>query len=90
MTKLNPTGSASVYSTYLGGSGSDEAPGIAVDSSGTPTSPAQPPQLIFLSLAGPFRQSAEVVSASLDLWERLRHQTESHGIGLGVLHLFGG
>ena len=34
VTKLNPTGSALVYSTYLGGSGSDVGNGIAVDSSG--------------------------------------------------------
>jgi hypothetical protein len=32
--KLNPAGSALVYSTYLGGSGSDQASGIAVDSAG--------------------------------------------------------
>src|SRR6266513_2493331 len=31
VTKLNPTGSALVYSTYLGGSGPDEGRGIAVD-----------------------------------------------------------
>jgi hypothetical protein len=34
VAKLNPTGSALVYSTYLGGSSSDWAGGIAVDSSG--------------------------------------------------------
>ncbi len=36
VTKLNPTGSALVYSTYLGGSGSsgDQGSGIAVDASG--------------------------------------------------------
>ncbi len=34
VTKLNPTGSALVYSTYLGGSGFDEGHGIAVDTSG--------------------------------------------------------
>ncbi|MGB9073656.1 MAG: SBBP repeat-containing protein [Terriglobales bacterium] len=34
VTKLNPTGSALVYSTYLGGSSSDGALGIAVDSAG--------------------------------------------------------
>src|SRR5439155_1437094 len=34
VTKLNPTGSALVYSTYLGGSGSDQGLGIAVDASG--------------------------------------------------------
>ena len=34
VAKLNPTGSALVYSTYLGGSGLDQGNGIAVDSSG--------------------------------------------------------
>ena len=34
VSKLNPAGSALVYSTYLGGSGQDQGNGIAVDSSG--------------------------------------------------------
>src|ERR1019366_5555384 len=34
VAKFNPTGSALVYSTYLGGSGADSGFGIAVDSSG--------------------------------------------------------
>jgi hypothetical protein len=34
VTKLNPTGSALVYSTYLGGSGEDRGFGIAVDATG--------------------------------------------------------
>ena len=34
VTKLHPTGSALVYSTYLGGSESDHGRGIAVDASG--------------------------------------------------------
>jgi hypothetical protein len=34
VSKLNPTGSALVYSTYLGGGGYDEGHGIAVDDSG--------------------------------------------------------
>jgi hypothetical protein len=34
VTKLNPTGSGLVYSTYLGGNGFDEAQGIAIDPSG--------------------------------------------------------
>ena len=34
VTKLNPTGSALVYSTYLGGSGGDSAYAMALDSSG--------------------------------------------------------
>ncbi|WP_309495863.1 SBBP repeat-containing protein [Mechercharimyces sp. CAU 1602] len=35
VTKLNPLGSALVYSTFLGGNGSDTGVGIAVDSFGT-------------------------------------------------------
>ena len=35
VTKLNPAGSALVYSTYLGGSGTDFGAAIAVDSSGS-------------------------------------------------------
>ncbi len=34
MTKLNPTGTALVYSTYLGGTGDDVGYGIAVDTAG--------------------------------------------------------
>jgi len=34
VTKLNPTSSALVYSTYLGGNVSDEGDAIAVDTSG--------------------------------------------------------
>jgi hypothetical protein len=34
VTELNPTGSALLYSTFLGGSANDEGRGIAVDSSG--------------------------------------------------------
>jgi uncharacterized protein (TIGR03437 family) len=34
ITKLNPAGTALVYSTYLGGSGGDGAGGVAVDSGG--------------------------------------------------------
>ena len=34
MTKLNPMGTALVYSTYLGGTGGDGGNGIAVDTSG--------------------------------------------------------
>jgi hypothetical protein len=34
VAEINPSGSALVYSTYLGGSGNDNATGIAVDSAG--------------------------------------------------------
>ena len=35
VAKLNPTGSALVYSTYLGGRGQDQSAGIAIDSNGS-------------------------------------------------------
>src|SRR5262249_37543966 len=35
ITKLNPSGSALIYSTYLGGSNDDRGSGLAVDSIGT-------------------------------------------------------
>jgi hypothetical protein len=35
VTKINPAGTAIVYSTFLGGSGSDEARGIAIDAAGS-------------------------------------------------------
>ncbi|MBI3300513.1 MAG: SBBP repeat-containing protein, partial [Deltaproteobacteria bacterium] len=34
VTKLNPAGSALIYSTYLGGSGDDDSFGLAIDASG--------------------------------------------------------
>jgi hypothetical protein len=34
LTKINPAGSALVYSTFLGGAGSDDVSGIAVDNAG--------------------------------------------------------
>jgi hypothetical protein len=37
ITKLNPSGSALVYSTYLGGSGNDGATGIGIDAYGNAT-----------------------------------------------------
>ena len=40
VTKLNAAGTGLIYSTYLGGNGKEKAYGIAVDSSATPTSPA--------------------------------------------------
>ena len=49
MAKLNPAGSALVYSTYLGGSSCDWGHGIAVDAAGnayvtgTTTRPISPP-----------------------------------------------
>ena len=44
MTKLNASGSALVYSTYLGGSGGDLGNGIAVDAAGNAYVTGPPPR----------------------------------------------
>ena len=42
VTKLNPTGSALVYSTFLGGTAVDNGERVAVDAAATPTCSASP------------------------------------------------
>ena len=55
VAKLNPAGTALVYSTYLGGSGDDFAQGLAIDSTGnayitgSTTSPNFPPKNAYQS-----------------------------------------
>jgi len=59
VTKLNPSGSALIYSTYLGGSLSDLGNGIAVDSLGRASVTGQADSLDFPVTAGaPQTQSA--------------------------------
>lgn len=57
VTKLNPTGSAIVYSTYLGGTGNDGARSIAVDNSGNAYVVGQANSVNFPVTAGSFQQS---------------------------------
>ncbi|MBI2829078.1 MAG: SBBP repeat-containing protein, partial [Acidobacteria bacterium] len=65
VTKLNPAGSALVYSTYLGGSGFERPNGIAVDSAGnayvmgrTTSTISTNPLLNFPTTAGAFQTIA--------------------------------
>jgi hypothetical protein len=58
ITKLNPTGSALVYSTYLGGSSEDQALGIAVDSAGNAWVTGETFSTNFPTTADAFRTSA--------------------------------
>ncbi len=55
VTKLNPTGSALVYSTYLGGSGSDFGSGIALDASGNAYVTGSTSSVNFPTTAGAFQ-----------------------------------
>ena len=80
VTKLNPTGSALVYSTYLGGSGVDDGHGIAVDAvgnayvTGTTTSPNFP------TTAGAFQTASRGD-------RRLRDEAQPGRLGPRLLHL---
>jgi hypothetical protein len=57
VTKLNPEGSALVYSTYVGGSGDDEALGIAIDHSGHAYVVGSTSSLDFPTTEGAFQRS---------------------------------
>ena len=63
VTKLNPTGTQLVYSTYLGGSASDGATGISVDSSGNAYVTGATGSTDFPTTAGAFQTSATDSSA---------------------------
>ena len=81
VTKLNPTGSALVYSTYLGGSSSDASNGIGMDSSGNAYVAGWSVSSNFPTTAGAFQTS---LAGSQ---KRLRHQVESRRLGASLLHL---
>jgi hypothetical protein len=55
VAKVNPTGSALVYATYLGGSGFDRGFGIAVDAAGQAYVTGQTDSLNFLIAGSPFQ-----------------------------------
>ncbi len=57
VTKLNSTGSALVYSTYLGGNSGDDAGGIAVDGSGNAYVTGSTASTNFPTTAGAFQTS---------------------------------
>ncbi len=57
VTKLNPSGSGIVYSTYLGGGGFDTAQGIAVDSAGNAYATGFTSSFDFPVTAGAFQRS---------------------------------
>jgi hypothetical protein len=54
VTKLNPAGTALVYSTYLGGSGNDFSPGVAVDAAGSAYATGHAGSADFPTTAGAF------------------------------------
>jgi uncharacterized protein (TIGR03437 family) len=63
VTKLAPAGNALVYSTYLGGSGTDSSSGIAVDSAGSAYITGQTNSANFPT-ASPFQKSLASVNGN--------------------------
>lgn len=58
VTKLNPTGSGLVYSTYLGGGGGDEGDGITLDSTGSAYVTGETNSTDFPTTVGAFQTTA--------------------------------
>src|SRR5439155_19485321 len=59
VTKLNPSGSALVYSTFLGGSAFDEGLGIAVDAAGNACVTGDTDSSNFPTTAGAFQTTLD-------------------------------
>ena len=81
VTKLNATGSALVYSTYLGGSGQDYATGIAVDGSGDAYVTGNTDSTNFPTTPGSLQPVLQGRRAGL------RDRVESHRVGAGLFDL---
>ena len=81
VTKINPTGSALVYSTFLGGNTNDGGYGIAVDSAGNAYIAGYTASTNFPTTPGAFQSNLAGGG------ERLRDKNESLWVGLGLLHL---
>jgi hypothetical protein len=69
VTKVNPTGSALVYSTYLGGSSYDEGFGIAVDASGDAYVTGSTGSTNFPTTAGAFQTTLSGIYGSVFVTE---------------------
>jgi len=67
VTKFNPSGSALIYSTFLGGTADDEPMGIAVDAAGSAYVTGHTESLNFPTTAGAFRTGCVAVPAHLPI-----------------------
>ena len=83
VTKLDPTGAALVYSTYLGGSGNDQGHGIAVDAAGNAYVTGVTESTNFPTTPGAFDTSFTAAQ------RRLRHQARPDRRLPGLLDLPG-
>ena len=86
VTKLNTDGTALVYSTYLGGSYSEQANGIAIDSSGNSYVTGYTSSSNFPTTAGAFRTTIHTVGSTDVFLTKLNDA----GTGLVYSSLLGG
>ena len=84
VTKLNPAGSALVYSTYLGGTGDEIGNGIAVDSAGDAYVTGDTTSTNFPTTLGAYQTTLEGTQDAF-----VTH-LKFDGIGAGLFHLAGG
>src|SRR5437660_12099220 len=96
VTKLDPTGTALVYSTYLGGSSGDFANGIAVDATGSayvtgstlsadfPTTPGAAQTTFGGGLVDAFVTKLNPTASALCYSTYLGGNSFDHGIGIAV------
>jgi hypothetical protein len=90
VAKVNPTGSALIYSTYLGGSGGDSGAGIAVDSAGsayvigTTDSPTLPANMGYTGLGDGFVTELNPTGSALAYFAYLGGSGYSYGAGIAV------
>jgi hypothetical protein len=84
VTKLDPTGSALVYSTYLGGAGPDQSAGIAVDTAGNAYVAGSTFSMDFPTSAGAFQTSRS------DQWDAYVTILDSTGSSLRYSTYLGG
>ena len=82
MTKLNASGSALVYSTFLGGTDTDDGEDIAVDGSGSAYVTGDTCSADFPTTTGAFDTT---FNGGVD--GRLRDEAQRLGLGAGLLHL---
>jgi photosystem II stability/assembly factor-like uncharacterized protein len=70
VAKINPAGTALVYSTYMGGFSGDQGSAIAVDSAGSAVVVGQPDRLVFLRLPM-HRRDSLAVAVPTSSWRAL-------------------
>ena len=87
VTKINPTGTALVYSTYLRGSGDDAAYGVAVDSNNEAVVVGATNSADFPVTSGAFQKTNN--GAARQWRQLLRHQVQRRGDRLRLFDLPG-